>query len=1139
MRWNARCRIDLQDTMIRKSITTGIIVGLLLTLAALYPVFVILVSRVLPGAWFAHVLDLYPLTSIQKVLPLLALMACAAAGTFVYLGLGSLAALRSGARAPAQGAVAGMISGVAAALTLHIALVSPTLGVVAGYDLFAAPVTADASQLTDPMIVEFAQRLLERNMDYLLALSVIGLLAGGMEGAVVGWFRRRKPSAPRPVSLLQALETKQGQRRWFAPADDQVDRMGVSVGVVGGLVIAFAYFWSLSTTTGGAHEVWMYDIFRQATAGQSWNTFANPALAAWLTPLAFLVLIGMGGVAAFLPRNPPTRLGARVSAAMIAGTLSGIMIVLPLLDALMFNLGVLPRLMAASPASGEPLSPAERAVGMTLASVPARVLLMYLLPVPMTAAFMAALTLWGAVQGVFYGMILTLLKLRPVDRANTVRQDIVAHDDQFLLRLYRLFQADPQAALVLEHLAFELKADPDKARDDAARDDAARDDAARDDAARIVAAYHALATASAQSAEALETVALVLDGHADWKLGKQVAALHRLLAQGLRAVTVPQIAALAPLPEEQTTPLPPQLGKLGGHLSRSLDELKKVERVDDLNTKIIFLNNTLEALRLAQIFCTDGAAGGNACGALLPEFCAARALLDQWEAVVIQAVKELQGRAELVATLKTRRLTFASRLALTVALSNQGLNVAEDIHFLADDTDDYAVVEGGRQSMDILPPQASRAVTFTLAPRQPMRQLRVNWKITYDDAFNNDRPIEFGDQLEFAEADKPFQRIFPIPYVTGTPLQSSEMFVGRQDVFDFVREHLLGAYQNNVIVLHGQRRSGKTSILYLLNEVLADTHVCVLIDMQGKAARGEVDFLYSVADDIAYALENKGLIVELPLRQAFVESPEFFFRSRFLRGVAEALGSRNLLIMFDEFEELQKRVQDGKLTADIFPYLRNLMQHERKVDFVFAGTHKLEELAAEYWSILFNIAAYKKITFLSADEVERLVKLPVAPCGLEYDPLAVKMIYQVAAGHPYFTQVLCHELVAYHNETQRNYLTTTEVDAALGRILERGEAHFKYIWAESSISQRLVLLALAELLEAGEAATMEDVSLVLHKHGCALDARELSEALDNLEARDILMRSGPRSSLYRFRVDLIRRWIYATRPAYDKVAHAH
>ena len=33
--------------MIRKSITTGIVIGLLLTLAAVYPVFALLVSRVL------------------------------------------------------------------------------------------------------------------------------------------------------------------------------------------------------------------------------------------------------------------------------------------------------------------------------------------------------------------------------------------------------------------------------------------------------------------------------------------------------------------------------------------------------------------------------------------------------------------------------------------------------------------------------------------------------------------------------------------------------------------------------------------------------------------------------------------------------------------------------------------------------------------------------------------------------------------------------------------------------------------------------------------------------------------------------------------------------------------------------------
>jgi hypothetical protein len=157
------------------------------------------------------------------------------------------------------------------------------------------------------------------------------------------------------------------------------------------------------------------------------------------------------------------------------------------------------------------------------------------------------------------------------------------------------------------------------------------------------------------------------------------------------------------------------------------------------------------------------------------------------------------------------------------------------------------------------------------------------------------------------------------------------------------------------------------------------------------------------------------------------------------------------------------------------------------------------------------------------------------PFGLEYDTLAVERIYRVTAGHPYFTQLICHEMVAYHNASRRSYFTTTDVDAVLGRIVEQGEAHFKYIWAESGTQRRLALLALAELLETADAVTLDDVAELLGKRGRPLDDRALPQALDDLEARDIIMRSGPRSSLYRFRVDLIRRWIYAARPAYEKV----
>jgi hypothetical protein len=158
-----------------------------------------------------------------------------------------------------------------------------------------------------------------------------------------------------------------------------------------------------------------------------------------------------------------------------------------------------------------------------------------------------------------------------------------------------------------------------------------------------------------------------------------------------------------------------------------------------------------------------------------------------------------------------------------------------------------------------------------------------------------------------------------------------------------------------------------------------------------------------------------------------------------------------------------------------------------------------------------------------------LITEPVK-ANLEYDPLAVERIIGVTGGHPYFTQVVCHELVSYHNETQRTYLTANDVVEVLDRIVERGEAHFKFIWAESSANERAVLLALSDVLETAETASADDVRGRLDKCAdCPTDI-PVPQVLDRLEMGDILTRSGPRSNLYRFKIDLIRRWIYATRP---------
>ena len=1155
--------------MIKQSLVSGLITGLLTSLGLLYPTLVLVVFREDPAGFGA--------TGVNRTSAIYLVVSGVVLLVAVLL-IGIYPALRLNATSWRVGAQAGLLSGLLAAIVVFLVVISPANAWQAAIPLFSFPARLDAAPPPDSFVNIFLQRVLVYSFVRVLPLlliagGVIGALLGGAVGAL-----RREERQPAPA-LLDLIGQRRGARQWFARNDDTA-RAGLTAGVLCGGLIVLA---SLSTAVSDLAEQTprLSLLVRNAlsrTPGA--EPFLNRSLSDSLSPFVVIALIGFGGLAVLLLHDPARRYSSRIGAATIAGGFMGLAVLFNLLRIIYLTIGLgryvdfglIPATSLAEmlPQFGSPIFIAG---------------LFFLAPLVVALLVVGALMLVGAAQGLLYGLLISIVVRRPVDRAAQLRLQLREAPDQFLPQIYHLYNTRTDAARILPHLAFDLRR-------------------RQPDMARVIAAQHLASTDIGRAAEAVPVINAALKTQTHWRWHVELGALYRGLDAGGQARTLEQVADIEPLPEAQTSSLPPALSRANEAVTRVLIELRKMARVDDINSKLIFLNNSLDALRagqhhadalrsgylpppdewsaLSEVWRNDpqwqvvnqkfkalkdfndlgpalrelgkvawrrniettlrradqpGRAARQhfSMAAPYPEAAPLRQMLDHWQGLVMERVKDLQGRAALISTIKTRQLSFASSLPVTLTVTNSGLNIAEKVRLRLADGAGYRVLAGGEQTITLLTAGSTRDVAVTIEPLTRDR-VRLQWQIIYDDAVDDDRTVEFADVIELAaDTSRPFVRIFPIPYVTGMPLKTDHLFVGRADVFAYIQEHLLGAYQNNIIVLHGQRRTGKTSILYRLQKALADTHICVLVDMQGKAARGTLDFLYSLADDIVYTLDEHAVAVTLPARSDFAESPEFVFRSRFLRGVAEALPvgangqPKHLLLMFDEFEELQKRVQDGKLEPEIFPFLRNLMQHEECVDFVFAGTHKLEELGAEYWSILFNIASYKKITFLTPDDARRLITEPVAP-HLEYDPLAIERITAVSGGHPYFTQVICHELVAYHNETQRSYITANEVEDVLDRIVERGEAHFKFIWAEASPIERAALLALADLLETEALVGVDQVQALLDKRAIDFKGVALTKVLSDLELGDILTRSGPRSSLYRFKIDLIRRWIYATRP---------
>ena len=1087
--------------MIRRAITVGLIGGFILTLAGIYPLISIFAPSVVPG-WQVPV--------SYEILNGLLLVASAIIGIPIFFLGGAWAARRGPAVGWQQGLQLGLLAGATAGSGCYITLISPMNALVAfGQITPHLPTLIVANPLPQGILLRYVAAF--DSVFYSLEITLaLFALVWGFSGTLYGWLRRdhMKPEKP---SLFSMVSEGKNPRKWFAD-DESAIIVGLTVGVAIGLL-------SLITTSGWFYAGFAQDLpeFQQIIQNSNVGIVTGPitvALAA-LSPLLVIAIFGFGIFIVAFIKNPRDRFKARTTAVLLAAVIIAVFLSSIGLRFFYFNIGLAPFWL-----SQEIQENPDRVMQILLQM--RRILNTFAVPVVLVSTtFLLAWSslliavvvglLYGSLQAaVSVGLAPRLLK-RPVDRAAVVQKQIKRESDSVLPILYVLFASTTDLLNILAHLSI-------------------RTFRTMPSVSRLSAASQTLGDIPREEdhIQSVDAIRNILSNNPQWRWSADFSAVYRAIYAILTARTLEKILVIKIPKQQQTVSLPFEMVQSLQHINRIISELQKSKRVEDLATQLIFLENSMAEIRSGQLFVNDTFSRNNETAGTIPLHIALFDALDHLQDVVLTATKRLKGRADLVSSLQTPVGDHSIPMPLIWHVKNRGLNVAQEIRLRVIPGQDY-ITDEGQAEIDILSPGDEQQVTLAIIPLENSRRLRVEWEILYDDAVVDDRRLTFADVLEFLEPDLPFQRVFPIPYVTGTPLKSDDVFVGREDVFAFIQENLIGRHQNNVIILHGQRRTGKTSVMYRLGRTMVNTHIGVLIDMQGKPARNEADFLYSIADDIVFALEDNGVNVDLPDRTEFSDTPEFYFRSRFLRSLYPKLGDRNLLLMFDEFEELQRRVESGRLQPEIFQFLRNLMQHEDRVDFVFSGTHRLEDLGAGYWSILFNIAAYKPITFLDQAEVRRLMTEPIAQYDIVYDPLAVDCIVHVTAGHPYFTQLILHEMMVYHNETERSYLTTTDVQQVLERILERGEAHFKHIWAESSSEERDVLVGLTELTHSSDSATLLDLQDFLQERGCQSEDNWQSE-IDSLIGREILTQVDIRSTRYRFKVDLVRLWIQRSRP---------
>ncbi len=339
------------------------------------------------------------------------------------------------------------------------------------------------------------------------------------------------------------------------------------------------------------------------------------------------------------------------------------------------------------------------------------------------------------------------------------------------------------------------------------------------------------------------------------------------------------------------------------------------------------------------------------------------------------------------------------------------------------------------------------------------------------------------------------------PYISGEPVRREEMFYGRHELL----ERIVATLHNNSIMIHGERRIGKTTLLYqlanALHQVQDDEYwfVPVLIDLEGTA---EEQLFLQLIEDIYQT------VITLPdLHPAAARSLEFLACHRWHaadyaasttplfvgQNSGQGLGPytdrefgrdlRTIIHLLEQYAEGRQDQRNVRLIllldeVDTLSQFDPLYQQQLRRIFMrdFAATlgavvagiaiSKDWDRVESPWFNLFNEIAMAP--FSHAEAVELLIE-PVRGYYI-YEPAALDFIVDHSDGRPYRIQQYALEAVNHMLKHKRRRIQMSDVDYAHAQILATNGPQEKPVPPEPSSSTQVQSKRDSEAPSAGMAS---------------------------------------------------------------------
>ncbi len=452
-------------------------------------------------------------------------------------------------------------------------------------------------------------------------------------------------------------------------------------------------------------------------------------------------------------------------------------------------------------------------------------------------------------------------------------------------------------------------------------------------------------------------------------------------------------------------------------------------------------------------------------------------------------------------------------------------------------------LRGGEQSILKVPlrvtAEALASQTFSLPIYARYRtRAEVEEKTTVENF-----SIRLYSKDEFEDIENPYAA-----YAEGGIVGDPAMFFGRTELLQNIASVILESrLQSKCVMVFGQKRSGKSSVLYHLKTLLQKDADILILDLGNIGAiqdeNSSVQLLYQILKRILtkleYAIEDRvdegfsPLALSVPNDREFYDHPaplqcfeETFGKLKRLASKQADWRGVRVVLLIDEFQYIYGRIVAGKISESFMKNWKALLQ-ANYFNAVLVGQDVMPKFKLRFPNE-FGTTQDERVTYLKPEDARRLIDDPIRIGGRQgesrYRENAIERILNLTAGSPFYIQIICNRLVEYMNVKRARLVTEADVEQVKNELIRGVNA--------------LALDKFDNLINSGDtsedAISDEDALKILKTiadnsgtgpcHRDRMDGEiSVDTILDDLVKRDVV--ECDQGQYYRIRVGLFNEWL--------------